>query len=175
MFGFGCSASPSALFAGSGVFGSFIALSYGSLTAGTASSAARSASPNPANLRAAGAGIPGFYTPTSVGTPLAEGKELKQFNGRDYVLELAIDADVALVKAYQADRWGNLTYRMAQRNFGPPMCMAGRTTIVQVQKFVELGDIEPENVITPSIFVDRVVKVGEPIDELAIIREEFGP
>ena len=126
-------------------------------------------------IRAAGAGIPGFYTPTSVGTPLAEGKEVKQFNGRDYVLELAIDADVALIKADRADRWGNLTYRMAQRNFGPPMCTAGRTTIVQVQKIVELGDIESENVITPSIFVDRIVEVAEPISELDIIREEFGP
>jgi 3-oxoadipate CoA-transferase alpha subunit len=125
-------------------------------------------------IRAAGAGIPGFFTPTSVGTPLAEGKEVKQFNGRDYVLEHAIDADVALVKAYHGDRWGNLTYRKAARNFGPPMCMAARTTIVQVRKVVDLGDIDPEHVVTPSIFVDRIVEVADPISEIDILNEEFG-
>jgi 3-oxoadipate CoA-transferase alpha subunit len=126
-------------------------------------------------IRAAGAGIPAFYTPTSVGTPLAEGKEIRQFDGRDYVMEHAFDADVALVKAHRGDRWGNLTYRKAQRNFGPPMCMAGRLTIVQVQEVVDLGDIAPEIVVTPSIFVDRIVRVADPINELALIQEEFGP
>ncbi len=125
-------------------------------------------------IRAAGAGIGGFYTPTSVGTPLAEGKEVRTINGRDYVLENPINADVALIKANLADRWGNLTYRKAGRNFGPPMCMAAKTTIVQVNEIVELGAIHPEQVITPSIFVDRVVAIADPISEIAILQEEFG-
>ncbi len=127
-------------------------------------------------LRAAGAGIGGFYTPTTVGTPLAEGKESRVIDGREYVLETPIRADFALVKAETADRWGNLTYRLAARNFGPVMCMAADETIVQVRRIVELGEIEPESVITPGIFVDRVVQVAEPMSERAAIeREETYP
>ena len=126
-------------------------------------------------LRAAGAGVGGFYTPTAVGTPLAEGKEVRTINGRDYVLEYPIHADVALVKAERADRWGNLTFHKAGRNFGPPMCMAAETTIVQVRQIVDLGAIDPEQVVTPSIFVDRVVEVADPISEIAALHEEFGP
>jgi 3-oxoadipate CoA-transferase alpha subunit len=110
-------------------------------------------------IRAAGAGIPGFYTRTSVDTPLAEGKEVRAFAGLDYVLEEAIYGDVALVKAAVGDRWGNLTYTMTSRNFNPVMAMGARTTIAQVSEIVDLGGIEPEQVITPSIFVDKVVQV----------------
>lgn len=123
-------------------------------------------------IRAAGAGIGGFYTPTSVGTPLAEGKEHRVFDGREHVLELPIHADFALVKAEKADRWGNLVYRKAQRNFGPPMCMAARTTIVQVRTIVELGALDPEAVVTPSIFVDRVVAVPDPLSERELVARE---
>ena len=127
-------------------------------------------------LRAAGAGIGGFYTPTTVGTPLADGKESRVIEGREYVLETPIRADFALVKAETADRWGNLTYRLAARNFGPVMCMAADETIVQVRRIVELGEIDPEAVITPGIFVDRVVEVAEPMSERAAIeREETYP
>ncbi len=127
-------------------------------------------------LRAAGAGIGGFYTPTTVGTPLADGKESRVIEGREYVLETPIRADFALVKAETADRRGNLTYRLAARNFGPVMCMAADETIVQVRRIVELGEIEPESVITPGIFVDRVVQVAEPMSERAAIeREETYP
>ena len=110
-------------------------------------------------IRAAGAGIPGFYTRTSVDTPLAEGKEVREFGGKDYVMEEAIYGDVALVKAAKGDRWGNLTYTMASRNFNPVMAMGAKTTIAQVGELVDLGGIEPEQVITPSIFVDKVVEV----------------
>lgn len=120
-------------------------------------------------IRAAGAGIGAFYTPTTVGTPLAAGKEMRTFNGRDYVLEYPLRADFALVKAERADRWGNLTFRMAARNFAPLMCMAAETTIVQVRKFVELGEIDPEHVVTPGIFVDRIVEVANPISEMAVL------
>ncbi len=116
-------------------------------------------------LRAGGAGIGGFYTPTAVGTPLAQGKEVRAIDGRDYVLEFPIRADVALIKAERADPWGNLTYRMAARNFAPAMCMSAKMTIVQAREIVELGDIEPERVVTPGIFVDRVVEVPDPINE----------
>jgi len=112
-------------------------------------------------IRAAGAGIPGFYTRTSVDTPLAEGKEVREFAGLDYVLEKAIFGDVALVKATMGDRWGNLTYTMSSRNFNPVMAMGARTTIAQVSEIVDLGGIQPEQVITPSIFVDKVVKVED--------------
>ncbi len=125
-------------------------------------------------IRAAGAGIGGFYTPTSVGTPLAEGKEHRVFDGREYVLELPIRADFALVKAEKADRWGNLVYRKAQRNFGPPMCMAARTTVVQVRTVVELGELDPETVVTPSVFVDRVVAVPNPLSERELVAREGG-
>ncbi len=127
-------------------------------------------------LRAAGAGIGGFYTPTTVGTPLADGKESRVIEGREYVLETPIRADFALVKAECADRWGNLTYRLAARNFGPVMCMAADVTIVQVRRFAELGAIDPETVVTPGIFVDRVVEVPDPMSERAAIeRGEIYP
>jgi 3-oxoadipate CoA-transferase alpha subunit len=111
-------------------------------------------------MRAAGAGIPAFYTPTSVGTLLAEGKELREFSGRQYVLETALAGDVALIEAWEADRWGNLTYRSSARNFNPVMAMAAELTVVEVDGMVELGELDPEAVVTPSIFVDRVVVVG---------------
>ena len=116
-------------------------------------------------LRAAGAGLGGFYTPTSVGTPLAAGKEQRTIGGRDYVLEMPLKADFALIKAERADRWGNLTYRLAARNFAPVMCMAAETTIVQARHLAGLGEIDPETVVTPGIFVDRVVQVPDPTSE----------
>ncbi|WP_378144001.1 3-oxoacid CoA-transferase subunit A [Cnuibacter sp. UC19_7] len=112
-------------------------------------------------IRAAGAGIGAFYTPTGVGTQLAEGKETREFGGRTYALELPIHADFALVSALRADRWGNLVYRETARNFGPIMCTAARTTVVQVDSTVDLGGLDPETVVTPGLFVDRVVEVGE--------------
>ena len=111
-------------------------------------------------LRAAGAGIGAFFCPTGVGTPLAEGKELRTIDGRDYVLEHALRGDVALVKAHRADRMGNLVYRKTARNFGPVMATAADTTIVQVDQVVETGELDPEAVVTPGIFVDRVVSVA---------------
>ena len=113
-------------------------------------------------MRAAGAGIGGFYTPTAVGTQLAEGKEVRTLDGRDYVLEKPLKGDVALIKAELADRWGNLTYRMAARNFAPTMAMAADVTVVQARRIVDLGGIPPEEVITPGIFVDRIVEVSDP-------------
>jgi len=110
-------------------------------------------------IRAAGAGIGGFFTPTGYGTPLAEGKEVREIDGRHYVLELPIRADYALVKAHRADGVGNLTYRKTARNFGPIMAAAATTTIVQVHEVVPVGDIDPEVVVTPGIYVDRVVVV----------------
>ncbi len=109
-------------------------------------------------IRAAGAGIGGFFTPTGYGTLLADGKETRVINGRHYVLEAPIHADFALIKALRGDRWGNLVYRKAARNFGPIMAMAARTTIAQVAEVVELGELDPEHTITPGIFVQRVVK-----------------
>jgi 3-oxoadipate CoA-transferase alpha subunit len=108
-------------------------------------------------MRAAGAGIGGFYTPTGVGTLLAEGKETRTIDGRDYVLELPIRGDIALVKAHRADTTGNLVYRKTARNFGPVMATAATTTVVQVDSIVPAGDIDPEIVVTPGIYVDRVV------------------
>jgi 3-oxoadipate CoA-transferase alpha subunit len=112
-------------------------------------------------IRAAGAGIGGFFSPTGVGTLLAEGKELRQIEGRDYVLEYPIKADFALVSGLRADRWGNVVYRKTARNFGPILASAATTTIVQVDEIVPLGDLDPEAIVTPGIFVDRVVAVGE--------------
>lgn len=112
-------------------------------------------------IRAAGAGIGGFFTPTGFGTALAEGKETREIDGRRYVLEYALPADVALVSAWRADRWGNLVYRKTARNFGPIMAAAAATTIVQVDAVVELGALDPEAVVTPGLYVDRVVAVGE--------------
>jgi 3-oxoadipate CoA-transferase alpha subunit len=112
-------------------------------------------------IRAAGAGIGGFYTPTGVGTLVAEGKETRTIDGRDYLLEYPLRADYALISAFKADRWGNLIYRKTARNFGPLMAAAAATTIVQVDEVVELGALDPEAVVTPGIFVNRVVAVGE--------------
>lgn len=112
-------------------------------------------------LRAAGAGIGAFYCPTAVGTELAEGRETRVIEGRTYVLEYPLHGDVALISALHGDRWGNLTYRATARNFGPVMATAARTVIAQVDSMVPLGEIDPETVVTPGIFVDQVVAVGE--------------
>lgn len=112
-------------------------------------------------IRAAGAGIGAFFSPTGVGTELAEGKETREIGGRVYALEYPISADVALISALRADRWGNLVYRGTARNFGPIMATAARTTVVQVDEIVDLGTLDPETVVTPGVYVDRVVAVGE--------------
>jgi len=127
-------------------------------------------------IRAGGAGIPGFYTATSVGTVLADGKEHRSFDeaafsGKQYVLEKAITADFALIKAQTADRYGNLTFNKTARNFAPIMAMAATTTIVQTIQKVEVGEIEPEHVITPGIFVNRIVKVSDPQQESKLIAQ----
>ena len=114
-------------------------------------------------IRAGGAGIPGFYTPTGVGTVAEEGKEKRNFNGREYLLELALKADFALIKAHKADRLGNLIYRMTARNFNPVMATAAVVTIAEVDKIVEVGELDPESVVTPGIFVNRIIK-GEKYD-----------
>jgi 3-oxoadipate CoA-transferase alpha subunit len=111
-------------------------------------------------IRAAGAGIGGFYTPTGVGTLLAEGKETRDINGREYLLELPIHGDLALVRAHRADTAGNLVYRKTARNFGPIMATAARRTVVSVTEIVEVGRLDPEHVVTPGIFVDRIVAAG---------------
>src|SRR5438105_15126118 len=110
-------------------------------------------------IRAAGTGIGAFYTPTGYGTLLAEGKETREIKGRNYVLEYPIEADFALIKAQRADRWGNLVYRKTARNFGPIMAAAAKCTIAQVREVVNLGDLDPEAVVTPGIFVKRVVEI----------------
>jgi 3-oxoadipate CoA-transferase alpha subunit len=120
-------------------------------------------------LRSAGAGIPAFYTPTGVGTIIADGKETREFGGKTYILEKALHGDFALVKASRADRVGNLTYNKTARNFGPVMCAAARTTIVQVNEVVEPGEIDPEVVVTPGIFVNRIVQVRNPVHESELI------
>jgi 3-oxoadipate CoA-transferase alpha subunit len=112
-------------------------------------------------IRAAGAGIGAFFTPTGFGTQLAEGKETRRIGDRDYVLETPIHADFALIMAEQADRWGNLTYRKTARNFGPIMAMAARVTVAQVRTIVPLGGIDPERVVTPAVYVQRVIQVEE--------------
>jgi 3-oxoadipate CoA-transferase alpha subunit len=109
-------------------------------------------------IRAAGAGIGGFFTPTGYGTLLAEGKETRVINGRHYVFETPIHADFALIKALRGDRWGNLVYRKTARNFGPIMAMAAKTAIAQVVDIVPLGELDPEAIVTPGIFVQRVVR-----------------
>jgi len=116
-------------------------------------------------IRAGGAGIPAFYTPTGYGTDLAKGKKVEDFDGRPYVQERWLKADVALVKAEVADSHGNLTYRAAARNFGPLMCMAAAETVVQATRIVAPGQIDPETVITPGIFVQKVVEVAHPHQE----------
>jgi len=123
-------------------------------------------------IRAGGAGIPAFYTPTSVGTPLAEGKEIRRFDGRDHVMEFGLKADFALVKSEYADRYGNLLYNKTARNFGPIMAMAAGTTIVQTGRLVEVGELDPEAIVTPGIFVDRIVTVSDPVQESRLVREE---
>lgn len=117
-----------------------------------------------ARIHAAGSGLGAIFTPTGYGTELAQGKETREINGKNYVLELPIHADFALIKAEKADRWGNLVYRKTARNFGPIMAMAAQCTIAQVSQVVELGDLDPEAVITPGIFVQRVVQ-GESNNE----------
>ncbi len=110
-------------------------------------------------LRAAGAGIGAFFCPTAYGTELAAGKETREINGKHYVLEYPIHGDVALIKAEQGDRWGNLNFRMSARNFGPVMAMAARHTVATVQEIVELGQMDPESIVTPGIFVSQIVRV----------------
>ena len=111
-------------------------------------------------IRAAGAGIGAFFTPTGYGTPLAAGKETRVIDGRGHVLEYPISADFALVKAHKGDRWGNLVFRKTARNFGPVMATAARISVAQVEEIVPLGALDPESIITPGVFVDRVVAVG---------------
>jgi 3-oxoadipate CoA-transferase, alpha subunit len=118
-------------------------------------------------IRAAGAGIGAFFTPTAYGTRLAEGKETRRIGERDYVLEYPIHADFALIKADRADRWGNLVYRKSARNFGPIMAAAAKCTVAQVRETVELGEIDPEVVVTPGIFVSRVVRIAPAVKRAA--------
>lgn len=120
-----------------------------------------------ARIQAAGAGIGAIYTPTGYGTPLAEGKETRCIDGKNYVLEYPIKADFALIKAHRADRWGNLVYRKAARNFGPIMATAAHTTIVEVNQLVPLGELDPEHIITPGIFVQRIFSL-ENLAETAL-------
>jgi 3-oxoadipate CoA-transferase alpha subunit len=122
-------------------------------------------------IRAGGAGIPAFYTATSVHTPLAAGKEIREFDGRSYVMEYAIRADFSLVKCKYSDRYGNLVYNKTARNFGPVMCTAAEVTIIQAKKIVELGELDPENIITPGIFVKRVVEITDPAEESVLVSE----
>src|SRR5438477_12151869 len=107
-------------------------------------------------IRAGGAGIPAFFTPTGVGTVIAEGKETREFDGRTYVMERALQADFALIKAWKGDRWGNLVYRKTAQNFNPMMAAAARVTIAEVEQLVEVGEIQPDHVMTPSIYVKRI-------------------
>ncbi|OCX62241.1 3-oxoadipate CoA-transferase [Thioclava sp. SK-1] len=122
-------------------------------------------------IRAGGAGIPAFYTPTSYGTDVANGKAIGTFEGREYVQERWLKADYALIKAEEADPHGNLTYRMAARNFNPVMATAATVTIAQASKIVELGAIDPEHVITPGIFVNHIIEVPNPAQEEVLNRE----
>ncbi|MBT3384821.1 MAG: 3-oxoacid CoA-transferase subunit A [Prolixibacteraceae bacterium] len=123
-------------------------------------------------IRAAGAGIPAFFTQTSVNTPLAEGKDKRVFNDKTYVLEHAIEADFSFVKCSASDKYGNLIYNKTARNFGPIMCMAAKTTIVQAKNILDVGEIDPECVITPGIFVKRVVEITNPADESKLVEEK---
>ncbi len=122
-------------------------------------------------IRAGGAGIPAFYTPTSVNTPLAEGKETRIFNGKPYVMEYGLKADFAMVKCKIADRYGNLLYNKTARNFGPVMCMGAHRSIVQASRVVEPGALDPEAIVTPGIFVDKVVEISNPLSENQLIKE----
>lgn len=123
-------------------------------------------------IRAGGAGIPAFFTPASVNTPLAEGKESRDFNGQTYVMEYGIRADYSLVKCKAADRYGNLIYNKTARNFGPIMCTASEITIVQSINIVELGDLDPESIITPGVFVKKVIEVNNPAEESKLVSED---
>lgn len=123
-------------------------------------------------IRSAGAGIPAFYTQTSVNTPLSDGKEIRTFNDKTYVMEHALEADFALVKCKSADRYGNLIYNKTARNFGPVMCMAAKNTIVQAKEIVEAGKLDPECIVTPGIFVQTVVNIENPADESILVAEE---
>ena len=122
-------------------------------------------------IRCGGAGIPAFYTATAVGTVLADGKESRRFDGSEYVMERGLHADFSLVKADRADRYGNLVYRRTARNFGPIMCTAAEATIVQVREMTDVGAIDPECVVTPGVFVDRVVVVPDPQQESVLVKE----
>jgi 3-oxoadipate CoA-transferase alpha subunit len=123
-------------------------------------------------IRAAGAGIPAFFTPTSYGTELADGKEIREFDGKPHVMEHWLKADFAIVKAARGDTYGNLTYRLAGRNFNPLMCMAAERTVAQVSEIVTPGAIDPEQVITPGIFVDGLVAVPHPQQEELLVRSK---
>ncbi len=120
-------------------------------------------------IRAGGAGIPAFYTPSAVGTPLAEGKECREFGDRKYLLEHGIRADFSLIKGRVADTHGNILYNKTARNFGPLMAMAAKVTIVQVAEIVEPGKLDPESIVTPGIFVDRVVAIANPAHESELV------
>jgi 3-oxoadipate CoA-transferase, alpha subunit len=122
-------------------------------------------------MRAAGAGIGAFFCPTSYGTELAKGKETREIGGRQYVLEYPIHGDVALIKAEAGDRWGNLVYRKAARNFGPVMAMAARHTVATVHEIQELGELDPEAIVTPGIFVSKVVKIPRVATQAGGIRK----
>jgi len=122
-------------------------------------------------IRAGGAGIPAFFTPTSVNTTLAENKEVRMFDGKAFVMEYGIKADFALVKCKVADRYGNLLFNKTARNFGPVMCMAAKTAIVQASQLVEPGAIDPEIVVTPGIFVQKIVEIQNPLSENELIRQ----
>jgi 3-oxoadipate CoA-transferase, alpha subunit len=123
-------------------------------------------------IRAAGAGIGAFFTPTGYGTELAKGKEVRELGGQMQVLEYPIHADLALIKAERGDRWGNLTYRMTARNFGPIMAMAAKTTIATVHDIAELGSLDPETVITPGIFVHRIVQIARVATQAGGFKKE---
>ena len=116
-------------------------------------------------IRAAGAGVGAFFSPTGYGTELAKGKETREINGKHYVLEMPIYGDVALIRAEKGDRWGNLVYRKAARNFGPVMATAARLTVATVHEVVELGALDPENVVTPGIFVSKIVRIDRVATE----------
>lgn len=120
-----------------------------------------------ARIQAAGSGLGAVFTPTGFGTPLAEGKETREIDGRQYVLEYPLKADFALIKAYEGDRWGNLVYRKAARNFGPIMATAATETIAEVSRIVPLGQLDPENIVTPGIFVKRLVAVENSLAQSA--------
>lgn len=120
-----------------------------------------------ARIQAAGSGLGAVFTPTGFGTPLAEGKETREIDGRQYVLEYPLKADFALIKAYEGDRWGNLVYRKAARNFGPIMATAATVTIAEVSRIVPLGELDPEIIITPGIFVKRLVAVENSLAQSA--------